>query len=122
MPDPVLLAIAAAVAAKGTEAAVEGGRGMLKTLVRLIRERVGRGTSGQVALDDAAAHPDDPRRHDALAAVLAEWVARDQEFGARLRECWAAVQVESGGVINRFTGTAAGPVIQARDIRGDITF
>ena len=40
MPDPVFLAIAAAVAAKGTEALVDGGRSAVTALVRLIRGRL----------------------------------------------------------------------------------
>jgi hypothetical protein len=121
MPDPVLLAIAAAVAAKSAEAMIEGGRNAAATLTRLVRERLRRDNREGV-LDAAVARPDDEVRRARLAGVLAELAACDPSFGERLRECWAAASTGPGAVVNRFSGSAAGPVVQARDIRGDISF
>lgn len=124
MPDPVLLAIAAAVAAKSTEAVVDGGRGAVAALVRLVRSRFG----GSTAADDPVrAAAIDLARREELALALGRAVAADQDFGDRLRAAWAAASVEinataAGHVTNTFSGAAAGPVVQARDIRGDVRF
>ena len=122
MPDPILLAVAGVVAARGAEAAIEGGKDALAALVALVRRKLRRTTPGSDALAAAAADPDDLRQRERLATVLAEVVATDPAFGLQLRQQWAAVKAETDGVVNRFSGTAGGPVVQARDIHGDISF
>ena len=41
MPDPVISSVAAAVAGKAAEMAVQGGKDACAALVRLVRERFG---------------------------------------------------------------------------------
>jgi hypothetical protein len=122
MPDPVLLAIASAVAAKGVEAVADGGRGAITALTRLVRDRLGRGARDRAALADAVAHPDDAQRCERLASVLADVASLDPAFGERLRATWAAVSTGSDGVVNQISGRVGGHVVQARDVRGDISF
>jgi hypothetical protein len=122
MPDPILLAVAGVVAAKGAEAAIAGGRDALAALTALVRRKLRATRQGSAALAAASADPDDPRQRERLATVLAELVATDPEFGLRLRQQWTAVNAEADGVANQFSGTAGGPVVQARDIHGDISF
>lgn len=123
MPDPVLLAIAAAVAAKGAEALVAGGKTAVAAVTRLLRARFGAGTDERAALDEAITHPDDTRRQQALAAVLGRAAADDPAFGDRLRGYGAAIVAETNaGVVNKVSGDVAGPVVQARDIHGNLSF
>lgn len=140
MPDPVVLAIAAAVAAKGTEAIADGGRTAVAALVRLVRGRL-RPADPHAAADaaDAGADddlvpvvgegPDDPVRRERLAAALSRAIAEDPDFRVRLFGAWTAAAAElgvlnrpSGDITNQFSGTVTGGVIQARDIHGGVNF
>ncbi|WP_089156463.1 hypothetical protein [Micromonospora sp. NBS 11-29] len=118
MEDQIVLAVATALATKGAEA--------LGSLFDLVRGRFGAGTRESVALDAAMAHPQERRRHAALASALADVMARDPDFAAALDDEWrrlagAGVVAVQGQVVNHFSGTA-GKVVQARDVQGDIIF
>ena len=122
MPDPILFAVAAAVAAKGAEAAIAGGRDAMAALVGLVRRKLSGTAEGSAALAASAENPDDPWRRERLAAALADLAETDRAFGRDLRQHWAAAKAEADGVVNQFSGLAGGPVVQARDIHGDISF
>jgi hypothetical protein len=57
MTDPVMLSVASAVAGKAAEAAVDGGKAALATLVRLIRGRLTDTDNGSGALENAQRQP-----------------------------------------------------------------
>ncbi|GAA2578462.1 hypothetical protein GCM10010399_05250 [Dactylosporangium fulvum] len=124
MPDEIALAIATALATKGTEAAVAEGRTALAALARTILDRFRRGSREADALQEAAARPGDRERQLVLAELLSRALADDPRFAGRVLTQWRAVQEEltldRGAVSNHFSG-AADKVVQARDIHGDIT-
>jgi hypothetical protein len=57
-----------------------------------------------------------------LAAHLAAEEAEDPAFGEELRRTWQHVSASRGGVVNQVTGNVSGKVVQARDIKGGISF
>ncbi len=42
--------------------------------------------------------------------------------GEELRRTWQHVSASRGGVVNQVTGNVSGKVVQARDIKGGISF
>lgn len=123
--DQLAIMIATALATKGAEALTDAGRSAVGALVRLVRRRFGSGTREVEVLDGAVAHPDEAERVAALATVLARLMAADHLFRYQVEACWRAAAPElaavQGGVTNHFSGSAD-KVLQARDIRGDVTF
>jgi hypothetical protein len=121
MSDPVISSIAAAVAGKAAEAALEGGKSAWAALVRLIRERSGRDKDVMTALEAARRAPEDTGAVAGLALMLERLAGDDADFGARIRELWpraaAELSVREDGVVNSATGTVGGHLIQARDVR-----
>lgn len=113
MPEPILLAMATAVASKA---------GL--DLYGLVKRRLGWAAESDAALDAATADPENHELVAALAQHLAEAEAADPEFSAQLRAAWAATTsaADHDGVVNQVSGTVAGHVVQARDIHGDIRF
>jgi hypothetical protein len=126
MPDEWVVAVATALAAKGAEAVVAGGRSTVGALFRLVRDRFG-GDARQAAVLRAAV--DRPGEHDRqvqLADMLARVMAGDAVFAQRVRTLWREASAEVAAadhdtVVNKFSGSAD-KVVQARDISGDITF
>ena len=120
MTDPVMLSVASTVAGKAVEAAADGARTAVASLVRLIRGRLGRSSPDAVILDDALSRPGDQAAVAQLAAVLERVAVADPDFGSHLRVLWPQVQAElaarDGGVVNSSTGTVGGHLIQARDL------
>ncbi|WP_410611575.1 hypothetical protein [Amycolatopsis sp. lyj-109] len=113
MPEPVLVSMAAAAAAR----AVVG-------LYTLIKAKFADDPDASAVLMAAeGAAEGSPQVRD-LADVLEAKQAADPAFGDRLRAEWAAAgqQAETGGVTNQVSGSVGGNVVQARDIGGDITF
>jgi hypothetical protein len=111
MPDPILVSIAAALAAKSVTSLYE--------LVR--RKFTGRDEATEALEAAAGAAPDSPQV-EALATHLAAAAAEDAEFGDRLHATWQQVSADRGGVVNQIHGTVSGKVVQARDIEGGVTF
>ena len=115
MPDPVLVSIAAALAAK-----------TVTSLYDLVKRKFA-GKPEQTAALAAAqgAAPGSPEVL-ALSAELAAAEATDPRFARELREAWGQVSidqhVDNGGVVNQVTGTVTGKVVQARDIQGGVSF
>jgi hypothetical protein len=124
MQEQLALAIATALATKGGEALIAGGGGLLGQLFRLVRNRFRSSGEGGDTLDAAVANPDETNRAN-LAAALARLMTSDPALEERVRALWrggaAELSAESGGVVNQFSGSAD-RVVQARDIRGDVSF
>jgi hypothetical protein len=117
VPDELAIAVATALANKGAEAVAAAGRSAIDALVRLVRRRFGHGTHESAVLDAAA---DDPAAQRELADLLDRAMSDDPEFANRLRSLWQQVSADRGGVVNQFSGHAE-KVVQARDIRGNVT-
>jgi hypothetical protein len=120
MADPVMSSIAAAVAGKAADAAMQGGKSACAVLVRLIRERFGRGTDASATLEAARENPDDQAARAGVASALELLAASDAGFAVQLRELWAQASLElsatQGGVANSATGSVGGHLMQARDL------
>lgn len=126
MVDPVLTAVASALAGKAAEAFATGGRNALAALYQLVRDRFSTRRKSTRALERAVGDPAEGNLR-ALAEELQQLVAHDPEFAAQMRELWEQAGVEqqhaeSGGVINEISGTVYGRTLQARDIHGDVSF
>jgi hypothetical protein len=121
MPDPVISSIAAAVAGKAAELAVQGGKDACAALIRLVRERFGHDKAAQAALEEARRTPQDQTAVEHLALALERVAARDSGFATRLRELWppaaAELAASEGGVVNSATGSVGGHLLQARDLK-----
>lgn len=121
MPDPVISAIAVAVAGKAAEAAVQAGKEACAALVRLVRDRSGRDKQAAAALEAARRSPQDEAALASLAQALERLAAADGDFASRLRELWPRAAEElsaaEGGVINSATGSVGGHLMQARDVQ-----
>ncbi|MEE1942165.1 hypothetical protein V1L54_22655 [Streptomyces sp. TRM 70361] len=142
------LATAATSAAVGG-AATEAGRRAWESLAALVRRATGRGAAdgagaGAGAGDDAAdaaagSAPDDavlPADPEALTGRIIRLARTDEEFAARLCR-WAATHGDGVRADVRLTGTdrsrtvhntvsggatVVGPVVQADEIHGGVTF
>jgi hypothetical protein len=119
--DPIMLSVASALAGKAAEAAVDGGKNAWCALVRMVRARFSGDAQAVATLELAQARPDDAARVQDLASVLSRIAVADIEFGARVHTLWpsasAELSAQDGGVVNSMTGTVAGHLIQARDLR-----
>ncbi|MFI6009741.1 hypothetical protein ACIBAG_13110 [Streptomyces sp. NPDC051243] len=119
----LLMALAA-----GTAGAA--GQQIWTSLRDLVRRRPsGQGPSGADELTALAAAADDAARARELAGVLAERARQDPAFAQALEtwrgraEAWDAERTGAGDVHNEISGgTFQGPVVQARDINGPLTF
>jgi len=123
MPDPVISSVAAAVAGKAAEMAVQGGKDACAALVRLVRERFSHDSEAAAALDAVGHSPDDEAAIADLELALERVVIADAGFAAQIRELWPRVAAElsasEGGVVNSATGSIGGHLMQARDVRVD---
>jgi hypothetical protein len=123
MLEPMLTEIATALATK----AVTG-------VYDLVKAKFAKNRPAQAEIAAAVEEPDDPRRIEALATLLAEAERTDPEFGAALRAQWAVTihnetihnetihnqQPSSPDVTNTVSGNVA-KLVQARDIHGNIS-
>ncbi|WP_024874125.1 hypothetical protein [Saccharomonospora piscinae] len=123
--DPVLEAVATALAAKSAQAVVAGGKGAWKALVRLVRDRFAEDPAAKRAWQEAVADPDDAGNVGSLTRALADTERASPEFGVELRKLWhrASVHPDVGTqtVVNQIDGDVESAV-QARDIHGGIAF
>ncbi|MEH1130233.1 hypothetical protein [Micromonospora sp. CPCC 206061] len=120
MPDPLMVAVATAVAGKLAEGISDAGRTALASLSRFVRDKMRGDPKGAVALEAAQAQPDNAAIVEWLAIALDEACARDRAFRDELARLWTATR--DGGVANTISGSVHGPVVQARDVHGDIRF
>ncbi|MEU4251358.1 hypothetical protein AB0F15_28490 [Amycolatopsis sp. NPDC026612] len=112
MPEPILISIAAALAAKGATG-----------LYDLVKRKFAKDPAAVAVLEAASAAPEDTRPITALAERLYEAEAEDGEFAEALREEWQKLpesRVTHGGVHNTVTGNVTGKVVQLRDVHGNI--
>lgn len=111
MPEPILVSIAAAIAAKSAT-----------SLYDLVKRRFGGREEAELALTAAeGAAPESPEVA-ALATHLATVTAEDPAFATELRNTWQLVAARDGGVVNQISGNVSGKVVQARDIEGGVSF
>jgi hypothetical protein len=111
VPEPILVSIAAALAAKSAT-----------SLYELVKRRFAGRQEAEAALEAAdGARPDSPEVV-ALADRLAEEETQDPAFGVELRQVWQQTSASGDGVVNQITGNVSGKVVQARDIEGGISF
>lgn len=110
MPEPILVSIAAALAARSATSLYE--------LVK--RKFTGREEATAALTAATGAEPDSPEVAE-LSEHLAAASAEDPAFATELRGVWAA-QADRGGVANQISGNVSGKVVQARDIEGGVSF
>ena len=116
MPEAVLVEIAAALAAKATE-----------SLYDFVKDRFKVRKKALAVLEAADGTAPESPQVLALAHELQTAGDYDPAFAEQLLAQWAALQsgatvADVGSVTNSVSGTVRGPVVQARDIQGDITF
>jgi hypothetical protein len=116
VPDPILVEIAAALAAKAAE-----------SLYDLVKGKFARRGKALEALDAAAGAPAGSPRVLALAEELAMAEAYDPAFSEQLRAQWTAIKAltvaspSGDAIVNTISGQVTGNVVQARDIQGNIS-
>lgn len=111
MPEPILVSIAAALAAKSAT-----------SLYELVKRKFAGRKEAEAALTAAEGAPSESAEVAALATHLAAAENEDPAFGAELRNTWQQVGATEGGVVNQITGNVSGKVVQARDIEGGVSF
>lgn len=115
MPEQILMEIAAALAAKTAE-----------SLYDLVKNKFKGRSQALSALEAANGATDESPQVAELAEQLAIAETEDPRFGEELRAQWAAARernsASGSGVANNISGSVRGNVVQARDIKGDITF
>lgn len=126
MADPIMMAIATALAEKAADAVAAGVRTSWSALVRLVRHRLAADAESVQALAVVESGVRGGPETSALAHRLAELAAIDPGFGAELRRLWtevdASVSADRGGVVNQISGTVRGPVAQVGTIQGGVYF
>ena len=134
--DPVTVAaLTAALTAAAGGAGGEAGKSAWTTLASATRRIIGRTAPASTALEVVEDATDDPDTLAVAAAEAAEYLlaeARDNSDLATLLHAWyaehappgqASVPQGSSSTTNVVSGTAhVTNLIQARDVRGDITF
>jgi hypothetical protein len=113
MPEPILVAIAATLAAKSAT-----------SLYDLVKRKFAKDLAATAALDAASAAPGDPEPVKALAERLHQAEADDEQFADALRTEWQKLpeaRTTHGGVHNQVTGNVTGKVVQAGDVHGNIS-
>jgi hypothetical protein len=115
VPEAVLVEIAAALAAKAAG-----------SLYDFVKDRFKGRKKALAVLEAADGTAPESSQVLALADELQTAGDYDRAFAEQLLAQWAALQsgatvVDVGSVTNSVSGTVHGPVVQARDIQGNIT-
>ncbi|MGC5053153.1 hypothetical protein ACLQ2S_17060 [Micromonospora sp. DT48] len=125
MDDPLMLAAATTLVAWVTTNLAEGARSAVTGLTDFLRHRFRREAASWETVEVALRQPTPDAVHR-LAALLHQEARRDATFGAEFRARFAEVQAivedNHGDVTNTVSGDVSGPVVQARDVHGGITF
>lgn len=115
MAEPILVAIAAALAGKGAS-----------SLFDTVKRKFGRNAEAVEVLEAARGAAPDSEEVMTLSERLESAEKEDPAFSAELRALWQDLsvnqRVDGEGVANQIAGTNTGQVVQARDIRGGIKF
>lgn len=113
MPEPILLAVATALATKAATG-----------LYDLVKKKFSGDKKAIATLEAAEAAPSDETTVKALAERLEVAEREDPEFAAALRGEWRRIEVdqhaEGGGSNLSVGGDVTGKILQARDITGNI--
>lgn len=113
MPEPILVAIAAALAAKAS-----GG------LYDLVKKRFRRDAAATKALERSADAGEGSPEVNELAATLERITSEDPEFGAAVRAEWNQTveqRADRGGVNMQISGSPDKAVQIGGDVHGDIS-
>jgi hypothetical protein len=120
MTDPIVSSVAAVVAGKAAEAALQAGKAACTALIRLVRDRCHRDSQAAEALETACSTKDETAIA-LLTQALERLTTEDSEFADRLHDLWPRVVTElsadHGGVVNSMTGSVGGNLLQARDLQ-----
>ncbi|ASW54416.1 hypothetical protein [Plantactinospora sp. KBS50] len=123
--DPLLLTAASTLVAWTTTELAQGGRTAVTALVDFLRDRFRPDPQARKAVEAVLQQPS-PDTARLLAEELHRETLRDPAFGAefvaRWRQANAAIEASTGGVVNSISGEVRGPVVQARDIHGGVSF
>jgi hypothetical protein len=111
VPEPILVAIAAALAAKSAT-----------SLYDLVRRKFAGRAEAAAALAAAGGAAPGSAEVAALATHHAAEENEDPAFSAELRRAWQQADASRGGVVNQVGGNVTGKVVQARDITGNVSF
>ncbi|MFY1673436.1 hypothetical protein ACN27G_26300 [Plantactinospora sp. WMMB334] len=123
--DPLIATAATSLVTWTTTELAQGGRVAVSALIAFLRDRFRREPEAREVIENVLHQPSrDAAR--TLAELLNREARRDPAFGAELRTRWeqanAAVAAGPDGVANSVSGNVGGPVVQARDIHGAISF
>lgn len=111
MPEPILISISAALAAKGATG-----------LYDLVKRKFAKDPAAITTLEAASDAPAGSEPVIALAERLHQTEANDQEFADALRAEWQKLpEATRRGVYNQITGNVTGKVVQAGDVHGNIS-
>lgn len=103
----------------------QGGRQAVAALVDFLRDRFRREPEARQVIEGLLHRPSQDAAHP-LAVLLDREARRDPAFGAEFQARWeqagAAVAAGPDGVANSISGDVSGPVVQARDVHGGISF
>ncbi|GAA4608402.1 hypothetical protein BJY16_006825 [Actinoplanes octamycinicus] len=123
--DPISLAIAGAVAAKGAEMAVQQTPDAWRRFVAFVRDRLSREDRGAELLTAAEADQK-PVVVEALAEEITRLRQADPTFDRALQQQWTAItvapQTRSNQATNIVTGSVGGHLVQATEISGGVSF
>nr|MDT0662107.1 hypothetical protein [Micromonospora sp. DSM 115978] len=127
MDDPVLAAVAAALATSAVTEVTAGGKAAFNALVRLVRRKATEQPATGKALAEAQREPSNEQRLADLHVALAAASRNDQAFAAELQRLWDEVRAtrttdDHSRASNTIFGPVHGPAVQARDIHGGIRF
>lgn len=123
MPDPITIAIAAAIAGKAAESLTDQAKDAVTRLAHLVRAKFRHRPADLAALDAAQQQPDSAERTAELADALQSAAGDDPAFDADIRALWDQARIHTtvagDGVANVFQGRAD-KVVQLRDVHGDL--
>jgi hypothetical protein len=119
--DPVSLAIATAIASKGTEMVVGRGADAWRQLMKIVKDRLARDRGGVELLRESALDELSEDQINRLGTILTVLRQHDPAFDDQVRRAWQAVDLhQESRVHNVMSGTAGGHVVQAGRISGGV--
>ncbi|MFI7517848.1 hypothetical protein ACIBVK_30635 [Micromonospora echinofusca] len=123
--DPLIMTAATTLVAWTATELAQGGQLAVAALVDFLRDRFRREPEAQKVIEGLLHQPTQDTTHT-LAELLDREALRDPAFGAEFQARWertnAAVAAGPDSVANSISGDVSGPVVQARDVHGGISF
>jgi hypothetical protein len=121
LSDPLITAIATAVAGSAAQALTEQAARLLAQITDQIRRKLGGNPRALAVLSDQDGADGSPGRVSALAVLLQQAFHDDPAFAGELAALWRDyLSATVSTSVNAFHGTA-GKVVQLRDVYGDLT-